>query len=144
MFHGKINWRLTPLHTQTRPNGYLWHHKNYCEPNMFRRLRELYNEYKPYVRVDLIMYGVLILSIVLYFIFTALFGWQHPGWLRGHKKTRLKWAGYQWVVWMKLLFRCSYFPWLFVRFRIGKHHFDDLEGNKGKDTVCQNETEKDW
>jgi hypothetical protein len=41
---------------------------------MFQKLRELYNEYKPYVRVDLIMYGVLILSIVLYFIFTAVFG----------------------------------------------------------------------
>jgi hypothetical protein len=35
---------------------------------MFRRLKELYQEYKPYVRVDLIMYGVLILSIILYFI----------------------------------------------------------------------------
>ena len=40
---------------------------------MFKKLRELYNEYKPYVRVDLIMYGVLILSIILYFIFSIIF-----------------------------------------------------------------------
>jgi hypothetical protein len=38
---------------------------------MFRRLKELYQEYKPYVRVDLIMYGVLILSIILYFIISV-------------------------------------------------------------------------
>jgi hypothetical protein len=41
---------------------------------MFKKLKELYNEYKPYVRVDLIMYGVLILAIILYFIFSTLFG----------------------------------------------------------------------
>ncbi|SHG54072.1 hypothetical protein SAMN04488109_0736 [Chryseolinea serpens] len=41
---------------------------------MFRKLRELYREYKPYVRVDLIMYGVLILAIILYFIFASVFG----------------------------------------------------------------------
>jgi hypothetical protein len=39
---------------------------------MFRKLREFYNEYKAYVRVDLIMYGVLILLVVLYFIYTVL------------------------------------------------------------------------
>jgi len=41
---------------------------------MFRKLRDLYREYKPYVRVDLIMYGVLILAIILYFIFASVFG----------------------------------------------------------------------
>jgi len=41
---------------------------------MFKRLRELYQQYKPYVRVDLIMYGTLILLIMLYFIFSTLFG----------------------------------------------------------------------
>ena len=41
---------------------------------MLKKLKELYKEYKPYVRVDLIMYGVLILAIILYFIFSALFG----------------------------------------------------------------------
>jgi hypothetical protein len=35
---------------------------------MIKKLKELYREYKPYVRVDLIMYGVMILMIVLYFI----------------------------------------------------------------------------
>jgi hypothetical protein len=38
---------------------------------MFKRLKQLYEEYKPYVRVDLIMYGVLILMIILYFIITV-------------------------------------------------------------------------
>ena len=35
---------------------------------MFRKIKELYKGYKPYVRVDLIMYGVMILLIILYFI----------------------------------------------------------------------------
>jgi hypothetical protein len=39
---------------------------------MFKKLRDFYNAYKPYIRVDLIMYGVLILSIILYFIFSAI------------------------------------------------------------------------
>lgn len=39
---------------------------------MFKKLRDFYNEYKPYIRVDLIMYGVLILLIILYFIFSAV------------------------------------------------------------------------
>jgi hypothetical protein len=41
---------------------------------MLRKLKELYKEFKPYVRVDLIMYGVLILSIMIYFIISAIFG----------------------------------------------------------------------
>lgn len=41
---------------------------------MFKKLRELYREYKPYVRVDLIMYGVLILLIILYFILSVALG----------------------------------------------------------------------
>jgi hypothetical protein len=40
---------------------------------MFKRLKELYKEYKPYVRVDLIMYGVLILAIIIYFIISSVF-----------------------------------------------------------------------
>ena len=39
---------------------------------MFRRLKELYQQFKPYVRVDLIMYGVLILMIILYFIISVV------------------------------------------------------------------------
>lgn len=39
---------------------------------MFRKLKALYQEYKPYIRVDLIMYAVLILLIILYFIITLL------------------------------------------------------------------------
>jgi len=38
---------------------------------MFKRLKELYREYKAYVRVDLVMYGVMILLIILYFIYTV-------------------------------------------------------------------------
>lgn len=41
---------------------------------MFRKIKELYREYKDYVRVDLIMYGVMILLIILYFIFTVVSG----------------------------------------------------------------------
>jgi hypothetical protein len=40
---------------------------------MFKRLRELYQQYKPYVRVDLVMYAVLFLLIVFYFIFSIVF-----------------------------------------------------------------------
>lgn len=40
---------------------------------MLKKLRDLYREYKPYVRVDLIMYAVLILLIFLYFIITVVF-----------------------------------------------------------------------
>jgi hypothetical protein len=40
---------------------------------MFRKLKELYQEYKEYVRVDLVMYGVMILLIILYFIYTVAF-----------------------------------------------------------------------
>ncbi len=39
---------------------------------MIKRLKELYKEYKPYVRVDLIMYGVLILLIILYFLISTM------------------------------------------------------------------------
>lgn len=41
---------------------------------MLKRLKQLYENYKPYVRVDLVMYGVLILLIILYFVATVLFG----------------------------------------------------------------------
>ncbi|HLT73972.1 MAG TPA: hypothetical protein VKZ68_02765 [Ohtaekwangia sp.] len=39
---------------------------------MLKKLRELYKEYKPYVRVDLIMYATLILMIFLYLIISVL------------------------------------------------------------------------
>lgn len=37
-----------------------------------KKLVELYQRYKAYVRVDLVMYGVMILLIILYFIYTVL------------------------------------------------------------------------
>lgn len=40
---------------------------------MFKRLKALYQQYKPYVRVDLVMYAVLILMIIFYFIFGIVF-----------------------------------------------------------------------
>lgn len=40
---------------------------------MFRKLRDMYRQYKPYVRVDLIMYASLILMIILYFIISTVF-----------------------------------------------------------------------
>lgn len=39
---------------------------------MIRKIKELYKEFKPYVRVDLIMYGVMILLIMLYFVVSML------------------------------------------------------------------------
>jgi len=38
---------------------------------MFKKIKEFYNEYRAYVRVDLVMYGVMILLIILYFIYTV-------------------------------------------------------------------------
>ncbi|HEU5147213.1 MAG TPA: hypothetical protein VFT90_10880 [Chryseosolibacter sp.] len=40
---------------------------------MFKKIKELYKEYKPYVRVDLIMYGVMVLLIILYFVISLAF-----------------------------------------------------------------------
>jgi len=39
---------------------------------MLAKLKELYRQYKPYVRVDLVMYAVLILMIILYFIIISV------------------------------------------------------------------------
>lgn len=39
---------------------------------MIKKLKELYKEFKPYVRVDLIMYGVMILLIILYFVVSLI------------------------------------------------------------------------
>lgn len=40
---------------------------------MFRKLKDLYQQYKSYIRVDLIMYGTLIVLIMIYFIINAVF-----------------------------------------------------------------------
>ena len=40
---------------------------------MFKWLKEFYQQYKAYVRVDLVMYGVMIMLIILYFIYSVLF-----------------------------------------------------------------------
>ena len=39
---------------------------------MFRKLRNIYHQYREFVRVDLAMYGVLILLIVIYVIVKVL------------------------------------------------------------------------
>jgi hypothetical protein len=39
---------------------------------MIKKIKELYKEFKPYVRVDLIMYGVMILLIILYAILNTV------------------------------------------------------------------------
>jgi hypothetical protein len=41
---------------------------------MFRRLKEFYKQYQAYVRVDLVMYAVMILLIIIYFLYTVLAG----------------------------------------------------------------------
>ena len=50
----------------------LFAHGENIKAFMFRRLKELYQQYKPYVRVDLVMYAVLLLLIVLYFIYSVI------------------------------------------------------------------------
>lgn len=40
---------------------------------MLKKIKELYNQYKAYVRVDLVMYAVMILLIIFYFIYTVVF-----------------------------------------------------------------------
>jgi hypothetical protein len=40
---------------------------------MFKKLKDFYIQYKEYVRVDLVMYLVLILLIIIYFIYTVVF-----------------------------------------------------------------------
>lgn len=47
---------------------------NLSSEGMFKNLKELYKRYKPYVRVDLVMYGSLILMIILYFIINSILG----------------------------------------------------------------------
>lgn len=42
--------------------------------NFFRGLSEFYQRYRAYIRVDLVMYGCLLLLIILYIICTALAG----------------------------------------------------------------------
>ena len=39
---------------------------------MLRKIKQLYEQYREYVRVDLILYAVLIGVIVIYFILTML------------------------------------------------------------------------
>ena len=38
---------------------------------MFKKIKDIYIQYKAYVRVDLVMYAVMILLIILYFIYTV-------------------------------------------------------------------------
>jgi len=40
---------------------------------MFRKLKNLYRQYKDYVRVDLVMYAVMILLIFIYLIYSVAF-----------------------------------------------------------------------
>ncbi len=39
---------------------------------MFRRLKELYDKYRDYVRVDLVMYAVMLLLIFFYILYTLV------------------------------------------------------------------------
>ncbi|HEY9047110.1 MAG TPA: hypothetical protein VIN08_14495 [Ohtaekwangia sp.] len=39
---------------------------------MFKKIKLLFNQYREYIRVDFIMYGVLIGMIIIYFIFSML------------------------------------------------------------------------
>lgn len=39
---------------------------------MFKKIKELFDQYREYVRIDLVMYGVLIAMIIIYFILSVL------------------------------------------------------------------------
>jgi len=39
---------------------------------VFRKLKEMYKEYKPYIKGDLIMYGFLIFLVLLYVLYRLL------------------------------------------------------------------------
>ena len=54
--------------TETAANSYLCGKIYRRILLMFKKIRELYKDFRPYVRVDLIMYGVMILLIILYFV----------------------------------------------------------------------------
>jgi len=44
----------------------------FCEP-MLKKLIQLYQQYKEYIRVDLVMYVVLFLLMIIYLIVTVAF-----------------------------------------------------------------------
>ena len=66
-------FHLTFPLTDKVTNGYLHTEKREHAKDMFKKIKELYKEYKPYIRVDLIMYAVLILMILVYVIVSAIF-----------------------------------------------------------------------
>lgn len=41
---------------------------------MFKKIKELFDQYREYVRIDLVMYGVLIAMIIIYLILSVLNG----------------------------------------------------------------------
>ena len=40
---------------------------------MFKKLKELYREYKPYIKGDLIMYAFMILLVFFYILYRVIF-----------------------------------------------------------------------
>jgi hypothetical protein len=66
-------FHLTLPLTDKFTNGYLHAEKREHVKDMFKKIKELYKEYKPYIRVDLIMYAVLILMILIYVIVSTVF-----------------------------------------------------------------------
>ncbi|SHG77036.1 hypothetical protein SAMN04488109_1759 [Chryseolinea serpens] len=39
---------------------------------MFKKMKNLFRQYRDYIRVDLILYGVLLMMILVYLILTVL------------------------------------------------------------------------
>lgn len=39
---------------------------------MFKKVRDLFRQYREYIRVDLILYGVLLLMILFYLVLSVL------------------------------------------------------------------------
>lgn len=42
----------------------------YPTPTVLKKIKTLYHQYKAYVRVDLIMYAVMLILIIAYIIYT--------------------------------------------------------------------------
>lgn len=40
---------------------------------MFKKLKEIYREYRPYIKGDLIMYGFMIFLVFLYIMYRVFF-----------------------------------------------------------------------
>jgi len=41
-------------------------------PKMFKKIKDIYKQYKPYIRGDLLMYGFMILLVFIYIVYRLM------------------------------------------------------------------------